>query len=98
VEWVNLRVTGVGPMRRPPVPAGGALPDTAERARTGSRQVHFDGSWIETPVYDRAQMGVGDTLAGPAIVEEHGSTTVVFPHVALRVDDFSNLILTRQPT
>jgi N-methylhydantoinase A len=96
VEWVNLRVTGVGPMRRPPVPAGVQQPESAERARTGTRPVHFDGAWVETPVYDRAQLGVGDTLAGPAIVEEHGSTTVVFPGVALRVDGFSNLILSRQ--
>lgn len=96
VEWVNLRVTGVGPMRRPPVPSGSQQPESAERARTGSRAVHFDGAWIETLVYDRARLGVGDSLAGPAIVEEHGSTTVVFPGVALRVDGFSNLILSRQ--
>ncbi len=42
VEWVNLRVTGVGPIRRPELrsvsPGSGA-----ETARTGSRDVYVDG-------------------------------------------------------
>jgi N-methylhydantoinase A len=96
VEWVNLRVTGVGPMRRPPVARSTVLDGDAGRARTGSRPVFFDGAFVETPVYDRARLGAGDQLEGPAIVEEQGSTTVVFPTLAARVDDFGNLILTRR--
>jgi N-methylhydantoinase A len=97
VEWVNLRVTGVGPMRRPPVARSTPLERTAERARAGTRPVCFDGTFVETPLYDRSLLGAGDTLDGPAIVEEHGSTTVVFPSLTARVDDFGNLILTRRP-
>jgi N-methylhydantoinase A len=96
VEWVNLRVTGVGPMRRPPVARSAPLEGSAERARAGARPVYFDGTFVETPIYDRARLGAGDTLVGPAIVEEQGSTTVVFPTLAARVDDFGNLILTRR--
>ena len=96
VEWVNLRVTGVGPMRRPPVAGSVSRDGTAERARTGSRTVTFEGSSVETPVYARVQLGAGDTLDGPAIVEESGSTTVVFPGLTVRVDEFGNLILSRK--
>jgi N-methylhydantoinase A len=96
VEWVNLRVTGVGPMRRPPVAGSATLAGEASRARVGSRPVFFDGTYVETPIYDRARLGAGDTLDGPAIVEEPGSTTVVFPTLAARVDAFGNLILSRR--
>ncbi|MGE3912314.1 MAG: hydantoinase/oxoprolinase family protein, partial [Chloroflexota bacterium] len=95
VEWVNLRVTGIGPMRRPPVAGSAALPGDVARAHAETRPVLFDGAWSETPVYVRARLGAGDTLAGPAIVEEPGSTTVVFPGLAAGVDDFGNLILAR---
>jgi N-methylhydantoinase A len=96
VEWVNLRVTGIGPMGRPPVARSAPLPGDAERARTGARPVFFDGAFVETPLYDRARLGAGDSLDGPAIVEEPGSTTVVFPTLTARVDGFGNLILTRR--
>jgi N-methylhydantoinase A len=96
VEWVNLRVTGVGPMRRPPVAKSSTLEGDASRARAGSRPVFFDGALVETPIYDRARLGAGDMLDGPAVVEEQGSTTVVFPTLTARVDDFGNLILARR--
>jgi N-methylhydantoinase A len=44
-------------------------------------------------VYDRARLGAGATLDGPAIVEQYDSTIVVPPAVCLRVDDFGNAIL-----
>src|SRR5262249_33959263 len=62
VEWVNLRVTGVGPMRRPPVGRIDALPGDASRALTGTRPVLFDGAFVDAPIYDRAKLGAGDTL------------------------------------
>ena len=60
VEWVNLRVSGIGPIRRPeivePAPSG-------RDSRRGSRPVFFD-EWQETPVYWRADLGAGDEVAG----------------------------------
>ena len=52
---------------------------------------------IDTPVHDRRAMRPGDTLAGPAIVEQFDSTTVVHPGDTLRVDDAHNLIITVTP-
>jgi N-methylhydantoinase A len=94
VEWVNLRVTGVGPIRRPDlreVPAGSG----AESARTGTRDVFFSETWTPTAVYDRARLGAGDVVAGPAVVEEFGSTVPVHPGFVAEVDRFGNLLLTR---
>jgi N-methylhydantoinase A len=96
IEWVNLRVMGVGPIRRPvirkrPRELGGGL----ERARIGHRQVYFDAGFVDTPIYARPKLQPGDCIDGPGIVEEFGSTTVVFPGLHARVDDYANLLLTR---
>jgi N-methylhydantoinase A len=95
VEWVNLRVTGVGPIRRPRLrewPAGDGRP---ERALTGRRPVRFDGRSADCPIYSRDRLQPGDRLDGPAIIEEYGSTTVVFPTLRAEVDRFGNVLLTR---
>ena len=95
-EWVNLRVSGMGPLQRPRVqPARRDLRGGVERAHEGSRSAYFDDSYVNTPVYARGQLQPGDCLEGPAIVEEFGSTTTVFPRQRAVVDDFANLVLER---
>ena len=95
VEWVNLRVSGIGPIRRPDLveltPADGTGTD---RAVTGSRPVCFD-DWIDTPTYDRPRLAPGDVVPGPAVIEEFGSTVPVHPGFRATVDVFGNLLLTR---
>jgi N-methylhydantoinase A len=96
VEWVNLRVAGTGPLRRPIVrarPRDGA--GGVERALISRRGVYFDAAYVETPVYTRERLQPADCVEGPAIVEEFGSTTVVFPGQSTRVDAFGNLLLER---
>lgn len=91
IELVNLRVQAVGVVHRPTLaPSAGG---SAEPRPRGTRRVYFDGEYVETPIYGRADLGAGARVDGPAIVEEFGSTTVVFAQWRLRVDDFGNLIL-----
>lgn len=94
VEWVNFRVTGTGPIQRPVLePRAGLLSTDIQRALTGHREVYFDSRFVDTPVYGRTMLGPGDCIFGPAIIEEFGSTTVVFPRLSARVDEYANLIL-----
>ncbi len=95
VEWVNLRVSGVGPIPRPRLPVLPAAQGGPERARTGVRRVFFD-EHVDTPVYWRPDLGPGDVLHGPAVVEEFGSTVPLHPGFAARVDRFGNLLVTRE--
>jgi len=96
IEWVNLRVMGTGLIRRPVIqPRTRQLAGSIERARTGARPAYFDSGYQQTPIYDRRRLQPGDCLGGPAIVEEFGSTTVVFPQQTLRVDTYGNLLLER---
>ncbi len=100
VEWVNLRVTGIGPITRPRLhrltayPTAGGL---AARARSAVRPVCFDATngYVETAIYARDALAPGDVLTGPAVVEEFGSTVPVHPGFSARVDGFGNLVITR---
>ncbi|MGH3364547.1 MAG: hydantoinase/oxoprolinase family protein [Nocardioidaceae bacterium] len=93
VEWVNLRVTGVGPIRKPEVREVDAGSGAA-MARTGTRSVYFE-EWVDTPLYDRARLGAGDVVEGPAIFEEFSSTVPLHPGFTAAVDTFGNLVITR---
>lgn len=67
---------------------------TASRTAT-SRKVYFPeaGGLISTPVIDRYALQSGETLRGPALVEEPECTTVVLPGDTLHVSERSNLII-----
>jgi N-methylhydantoinase A len=94
VEWVNLRVSGIGPIRRPDLLELPAAEGGADRAVTGSRPVFFD-DWVETPTYDRPRLAPGDVVHGPAVIEEFGSTVPVHPGFRATVDFHGNLLVER---
>ncbi|MBD3760412.1 hydantoinase/oxoprolinase family protein [Rhizorhabdus sp.] len=92
VELVSWRVTAEGPK---PVFNGVAGPPMVHGAAKTRRRV---GLWEEAgdvPVYDRAVLGGGQMVAGPAIVEERETTIVIPPNWSARVDDLGCLIATR---
>jgi N-methylhydantoinase A len=97
VEWVSLRVSGVGPIARPRLrrrPPGDGDPS---RARTGVRRVLFDAvdGWVDAPVFWRTDLAPGDVLAGPAVIEEFGSTVPLHPGFLARVDELANILVAR---
>ncbi|WP_329258200.1 hydantoinase/oxoprolinase family protein [Actinoallomurus sp. NBC_01490] len=94
VEWVNLRVAGVGPIERPEPPVRPPGDGDPSRARTGARRVFFD-DWADVPVYARERLEPGDVLTGPAVIEEFGSTLPLHPGFSARVDEHGNLVVTR---
>ncbi|MEM9491555.1 MAG: hypothetical protein AAGC55_20590, partial [Myxococcota bacterium] len=65
----------------------------ATDARTGTRPVWFGQDYVETPIYRRDQLAAGVRLAGPAVIEEFGSTTVVLPGLTATVDRHGILII-----
>ena len=95
VEWVNLRVSGIGPIPRPELPQPPVREGGVERARRSTRTVVFDDAH-ETPVYWRPDLSPGDVLHGPAVLEEYGSTVPLHPGFRTEVDGFGNLRVTRE--
>jgi N-methylhydantoinase A len=66
---------------------------TGQFAPSGTRPVYFDAGFIDTPLYDRATLPPGAKITGPAVVEEFGSTTVVFPGQTVEVDPHGILVI-----
>jgi N-methylhydantoinase A len=93
-EIVSLRITVTGLMRKPPqdkIKQGGSAPPKS--ALSGKRKVWFDGRFRDTPTYRRAELLSGNRINGPALVEEHASTTVLMPGDRMTVDDYGNLTI-----
>jgi N-methylhydantoinase A len=93
VEWVNVRVTGIGPIRKPSHPVVAAGRGTAS-AQTGTRRVHFE-QWEDAGIHDRTRLGSGDVVNGPAVLEEFGSTIPVHPGFSAAVDGHGNVLISR---
>jgi N-methylhydantoinase A len=95
VEFLNVRVAVRAPVAGADVAVEG-LRGLAGSAVKGRRPAWFpeaDG-WVATTVYDRARLAVGETLDGPAVVEEEGSTLVLGPGGRARVAPSGNIIVT----
>ena len=95
-ELVTLRVVSEVPVPHLRLPriAAGRVAD----ARTGERPLYdlTSAEFANAYVYDRARLGADDRIAGPAIVEQYDSTTVVLADQVLTVDDFGNLLITEE--
>jgi N-methylhydantoinase A len=89
VELVNFCVSGFGKIDRPSLPAI----KTTGTPKQASRPVYFDGGYRDTPILERPTLPAGFTFEGPAVVEEFGSTTVIFPGQHLTVDPHGILIV-----
>jgi N-methylhydantoinase A len=85
---LRIRVVSQAPEERP-IDAG--TPD-AEHARVDSRRVRFERQ-RDVPVYDRELMRAGNRIAGPAIVSQMDSTTLVLPGWQVQVNAWGDLIL-----
>jgi N-methylhydantoinase A len=95
-ELVTLRVVSEVPVPHLRLPriAAGRVAD----ARIGERPLYdlTSAEFANAYVYDRARLGADDRIAGPAIVEQYDSTTVVLADQVLTVDDFGNLLITEE--
>ncbi len=72
IQVLNWRVRVEGPKPQMPAPTLGR----GAGRQKGARVVN---GWGETPVFERAELGAGWAFAGPVIIEERESTTLVGP-------------------
>jgi N-methylhydantoinase A len=92
VELVNLRLVATVSRDKPELHESPPRRDASLARRTAS----FDGGWQEVDVYDRADLGVGSELQGPAVVEFAESTLLVRPSWQATVDEVGTVHLERQ--
>ena len=96
VELVYLRVLASAYIEKPNV-ARAKDDATADREPPGRQPVYFDGEFRDTSLYQREALRARDSIAGPAIIEEAGATTVLFPQWRAVVDAAGNLRLAMEP-
>lgn len=93
VEMVNIRLGAIG--KRPKLKFPG-LAASGNAAPSDERQAYFTSASkpLTAKIYRRAQLGAGVEIAGPALIQEHGTTTVLFEHDRCRVAESGELIVT----
>jgi N-methylhydantoinase A len=91
VELVDLRLQVVGQVPRPAPPPPVAVVPRARRP-ADRRRVYLDGGFLDAGVYQRAELSPGDIVAGPAVVEQYDTTTLVPGGFRVSVDAWGNLI------
>jgi len=93
IEVVNVRVRMIAPappFEQTPEPLRNG---NGHQALVSTRPVYFDGAFLDTRIYRRDSLAPGDTFAGPAIISEYSSATVLPPGDTLRVDALRNLVI-----
>ena len=94
LEIVNWKVEAIGPA--PGLGKAVRLSGKAglPKALKGTRRAYDPQKkrLTDWPVYDRYGLKPGETIAGPALIEEHESTCVVGPGDRVTVDERLNLV------
>jgi N-methylhydantoinase A len=75
VELVTLRITATGILGDQQVQAPAYTP--SETDAPTRRAVHVDGAWADTPVHRQLALAPGDTVTGPAIIEQEYTTMLI---------------------
>ncbi|MBT4117596.1 MAG: hydantoinase/oxoprolinase family protein [Rhodospirillaceae bacterium] len=95
-EIVSLRSAVTGTMQKPPlepIEAGAEAP--VDAAKAGSRRIYFgeETGFVDTPAYNRSHFLAGNRIEGPAVIDEHASTTLIEPGDFAIVDAYGNLVI-----
>jgi N-methylhydantoinase A len=69
---------------------------TLEQCKIADTSFYYEGAAHEAVIIDRAKLHEGLVVAGPAIISEMDSTTVVLPGYQARVDAVGNLLIDKQ--
>jgi len=93
LEIVNLRLRLAIRTPKPQLRAHRTRHADPASARMKTKHVWFDGNFHLTRLYDRDRLAAGARFAGPAVVIEYSSTTVVPPDFTCGVDKYLNLVL-----
>ena len=91
IQIVNILVKGIGKLDRPKLP----LEKNGKKNKPENYRITFfeKNKSFKTPVYKRNQLVRGQTITGPAIIEQMDSTAIIFPKDIGKIDNWGNLII-----
>ena len=94
LEIVNVRLTAYGLRKK--VAISEKKKDVGKKKVKGQRDVLMEdtGKPVKCPIYEREALSAGDTVDGPAIIEEYASTTFLTFGDQARISEFDDIIIT----
>ncbi|MFH0812031.1 MAG: hydantoinase/oxoprolinase family protein [Pseudomonadota bacterium] len=92
-ELMSLRLTAWGIVEKPSFAKAPFVGEDASGAIKGRREVYHEGKRLEVPIYSGPNMGNGNKVSGPAIIEEPTTTIWLAPDWQLSCDHYSNYII-----
>jgi N-methylhydantoinase A len=92
VEIVNLRVVALGVRPKPDLQQSTAQAVAEPAGRRGVWFYDADG-FIDCDVYTRSSLGTNTVVNGPALIEEHDSTTLLWPGDTARPGSRGELVI-----
>ena len=93
VTWRVQMIVATEKLAWRALPAG-----TGKPTPIGQRTLrHLDAEEITAPVYQRAALGAGDTIAGPALIIEPLATTLIIPRQVARIGTVGEIVITEAP-
>jgi N-methylhydantoinase A len=93
IELEAQSVTGRLPVAPPPLAAAELGEGDGSGAIRGERLAYSGEGFVLTPVLDGSQLGAGETVAGPAIVERMGDSVVIPDGFEAAVDEYLSMNL-----
>ena len=93
VEMLTLRLELIGLRERPRAVEEPFESEDASPALKGERPVYFAADPMVVPIYDGTRLRPGNFITGPAIIEQWGTTVVVYPGHEALIDAFRNCVI-----
>jgi len=91
VEMVGLHVVAFASVGKLEILQQECVEDPAASARKGTREVDYASAGVHrADIYDSTKLRPGMTFEGPAIIEDPGTTIVVYPGNAVSIDGYGN--------
>ncbi|MGW5331860.1 hydantoinase B/oxoprolinase family protein [Streptomyces bauhiniae] len=91
VEALSVEATGL----TPPPDLSALAPYEGAPAAPDTVRLHTGGAWRDVPLHRREALPPGDTVTGPAIITEAGTTTVVDEGWQATANDHGHLVMER---
>ncbi|MGB0634213.1 MAG: hydantoinase/oxoprolinase family protein [Paracoccaceae bacterium] len=94
IQIVNLRLVISGEVSKPQFLTHSEKIKHLEPSKT--HKIYIEGKEYDASLFDRVDLEAGHYFAGPAIISQDDTTTIVLPEFDVKVDKFKNLIISKR--
>jgi N-methylhydantoinase A/acetone carboxylase beta subunit len=77
---------GAVDVEKPKLPDESPTADVPATAQKATREVWHDGSWVPARIYEMERLRAGNSIDGPAVIEDPATTLVIPPGASAELD------------